>query len=57
MKAKLLIQKQTRSVNYKRYGGVDNRVPSDKGKAPLVVSNTAETANISAGKRKGVAME
>ena len=31
MKAKLLIMEQTHITNYKRYGGVDNKAPSDKG--------------------------
>ena len=34
MKAKLLILEQTRGINYRRYGGVDNKAPSDKGKTP-----------------------
>ena len=29
MKAELLIQEQTSSTNYNRYGGVDNKAPSD----------------------------
>ena len=57
MKAKLLILEQTRSTNYRRYGGVDNKAPSDKGKTPLVVSDTMETANVSVGKRKSVVVE
>ena len=37
MKVELLIQEQTRSTNYRRYGGVENKAPSDIGKTPLVV--------------------
>ena len=43
MKAELLILKQTSSTNYRIYGGVDNKALSDKGKTPLVVSDTVET--------------
>ena len=57
MKAELLIQEQTRSTNYRRYGGVDNKAPSDKGKAPLAVSNTLENANVGVGRGKGAAVE
>ena len=57
MKAELLIQEKTRSTNYRRYGGVDNKAPSDKGKAPLAVSNTVETANMGVGRGKGAAVE
>ena len=32
MKAELLILEQAHGTNYRRYGGVDNKVPSDKGK-------------------------
>ena len=46
MKAKLLIIEQTRSTNYRIYGGVDNKAPSDKGKIPLTVSETVETVNV-----------
>ena len=57
MKAELLILKQTRSTNYRRYGGVDNKAPSDKGKTPLAVSETMETINVGVGKGKSVAVE
>ena len=57
MKAELLILEQTRSTNYRRYGGVDNKAPSDKGKTALVVSEIMETANVGVGKGKIVAME
>ena len=30
MKDELPIMEQTRCANYKRYGGVDNKAPSDK---------------------------
>ena len=40
MKDELLILEQTSITNYRRYGGVDNKAPSDKGKIPLVVSET-----------------
>ena len=42
MKAELLILEQTHRTNYKRYGGVDNKTPSDKGKTPLVLSESVE---------------
>ena len=32
MKVELLILEQTHSTDYRRYGGVDNKAPSDKGK-------------------------
>ena len=57
MKAELLILEQTRSTNYRRYGGVDNKAPSDKGEIPLTVSDTVETANVGVGKGRSVAME
>ena len=57
MKAKLLLLEQTRSTNYRIYGGVDNKAPSDKGKTPLVVSETVETVNVGVQKRKSVAVE
>ena len=57
MKAELLILKQTRSTSYRRYGGVDNKAPSDKGKTPLAVSETMETINVGVGKGKSVAVE
>ncbi|EEF50174.1 conserved hypothetical protein [Ricinus communis] len=57
MKAKLLIQEQTRNTNYIRYRGVDNKALSDKGKEPLVIYNTMETANAGVGKRKGRVVE
>ena len=50
MKYWLLILEQTHSTNYRRYGGVDNKASSDKGKTPLVVSETVETINVGAGK-------
>ena len=57
MKAELLILEQTRSTIYRRYGRVDNKDPSDKGKTPLAVSDTVETIDDSVGKGKSVAME
>ena len=35
MKAKLLILEQTRGTNYRGYGGVHNKAPSDKVKTPV----------------------
>ena len=52
MKDELLIMEQTCSTNYTRYGGVDNKAPSDKGKTPLVVSKTVETVNVGVGKKE-----
>ena len=43
MKAKLLILEQTCGTNYRRYGGVYNKAPSDKGKTPLAMFETMET--------------
>ena len=57
MKAELLIVEQTHSTNYKRYGGVDNKAPSDEGKTHLAVSDTMETTNVGVGKGKSVALE
>ena len=57
MKAELLILEQTRSTNYRRYGGVDNKAPSDKGEVPLAVFDTVETSNVSVGKGRSVAVE
>ena len=57
MKAELLILEQTRSTNYRRHEEVDNKAPSDKGKTPLDVFEIVETANISIGKGKSVAVE
>ena len=57
MKFELLIQEQTRNTNYRRYGGVDNKAPSDKGKAPLAIPNTVETANVGVGRGKGAVVE
>ena len=57
MKAELLILEQTHSTNYRRYEGVDNKAPSDKGKTPLAVFKTMETVNVGVGKGKSVAME
>ena len=57
MKVELLILEQTRSTNYRRYGGIENKVPSDKGKTPLVMSETMETVNVGVGKGKSVAVE
>ena len=57
MKAKLLILEKTRSINYRRYGGVDNKALSDKGKTPLAVFETVETVNVGVGKGKSIAME
>ena len=57
MKAELLILEHTCSTNYRRYGGVNNKAPSDKGKTPLAVSKTMETVNVGVGKEQSVAME
>ena len=57
MEAELLILKQTRSTNYRRYGGVDNKAPIDKGRTPLTESETVENVNVGVGKGKSVAME
>ena len=57
MKVELLILEQTCSTNYRSYGGVDNKAPSDKGKTPLVVSEIVETINVGIGKGKSVAVE
>ena len=57
MKAELLILEQTRGTNYKRYGEVDNKTPSDKGKTPLAVFGFVEIVNVGEGKRKSVAVE
>ena len=54
MKAGLLILEQTCGTNYKRYGGVDNKAPSDKGKKPLAMFETVETVNVGVGKGKSV---
>ena len=52
MKVELLILEQTRSTNYRRYGGVDNKAQSDKGKTPVAMSDTVETTNVGVGKGK-----
>ena len=57
LKAELLIQEKTCSTNYRRYGGVDNKAPIDKGKTPLVMFDIMETANVGVGKGKSVAVE
>ena len=57
MKAELLILEQTHSTNYRRYGGVDNKAPNDKGKTTLAVFETVETVNVGVRKGKSVAME
>ena len=57
MKVKLLILEQTHGTNYRRYGGVDNKAPSEKGKTPLAMSKTVETVNVGVGKGKNVAVE
>ena len=54
MKPELLILEQTHSINYRRYGGVDNKALSDKGKTPLALSDIVETANVGVGKGKSV---
>ena len=46
-----------RSINYRRYGGVDNKALSDKGKTPLAVSDIMETINVGVGKGKSVVVE
>ena len=48
---------QTCSTNYRRYGGVDNKALSEKGKTLIVVSDIVETANVGVEKGKSVAME
>ena len=57
MKAELLTMEQTRSTNYRSYGGVDNKAPSDKGITPLDVYETVKTVNVGVEKGKSVAME
>ena len=57
MKAELLIFKQTRSTNYRIYGGVDNKAPSDEGKTPITVFETVETDNVGVGKDRSVVVE
>ena len=57
MKVVLLILEQSRSTNYRRYGGIDNKAPSEKGKTPLIVSENMETVNVGVGKGKSVAVE
>ena len=57
MKAELLILEKTRGTNYRRYGGVDNKALSDKGKTPLAVSEIVETVVVGVGKGKSVAVE
>ena len=57
MKAELLILEQTHGTNYKRYGGVDNKAPSDKGKTPLAMWEIVQTINVGVGKGKSVAVE
>ena len=57
MKAELLTMEQTRSTNYRGYGGVDNKAPSDKGITPLNVYETVKTVNVGVEKGKSVAME
>ena len=57
MKAELLILEQIRGTNYRRYGGVDNKAPSDKGKTPLAMFETVETVNVGVGKGKSVVVE
>ena len=57
MKPELLILEQTHSTNYRRYGGVDNKAPSDKGKTPLALFDIVETANVGVGKGKSVVVE
>ena len=56
-KAELLILEQTRSTNYRRYGGVDNKASSDKGKTPLAIFKTVETDNVGIEKDRSVAVE
>ena len=57
MKAELLILEQTCSTIYRRYGGVNNKAPSDKGKTPLAMSETVESVNVGVGKGKSVVVE
>ncbi|EEF31004.1 conserved hypothetical protein [Ricinus communis] len=57
MKVELLIQEQTHSTNYRRYGGIDNRTLSDKREAPFIVSNTMENTNVGVEKGKGEAIK
>ena len=57
MKTELLILEQTHCTNCRRYGGIDNKAPSDKGKTPLDMSKTMETINVGVGKGKIAAVE
>ena len=57
VKIELLIMEQTHSTNYRRYGGVDNKALSDKGKTPLAMSEIVETVNVGVQKKKSVAVE
>ena len=57
IKAKLLIMEQTHCTSCIRYGGVNNKALSDKGKTLLAVSDTVETANVGVRKGKSVAVE
>ncbi|EEF41136.1 conserved hypothetical protein [Ricinus communis] len=53
MKIELLFQEQTHSTNCRKYGSIDNKALSDKGKSTLFVYNIVETANIGVGKKEG----
>ena len=57
IKVELLILEQTHSTNFRRYGGVDNKALSDKGKTSIAVSDTVEIANVGVGRRKSVVVE
>ena len=52
MRAESLIHEQTRTANYRRYGGEDNKAVFNKGKAPQ--TSNVETTTIGVGKSKGV---
>ena len=57
VKIELLIMEQSHSTNYRRYGGVDNKALSDKGKTPLAMFEIVETINVGVQKEKSVAVE
>ena len=57
IKAELLIQKQTYSTNYRRYGNIDKKAPSDKGKTSLVMSDIMEVVNVGVRKGKSAIVE
>ena len=57
IKAELVIQEQNHSTNYRRYGKVDNKAPSDKGKTSLAMSDIMEIDNVGVGKGKTAIVE